>query len=149
MEQDLQQAALIWNERASLLQQWDGLQQLNPERIRFWQRQARSWLSNDECAFYVGEMHERIYGYIVITIAEGPAGLEPAAVGKVIDLAINLHESCPGLSSALLDEARKWLKARDIAFLAVDVPARSPVEEAFWRAQGARLRFNQNWLPLS
>lgn len=148
IEEDLSQAVLIWNERASLLQQSDDFQPLNPERMLDWQRQARSWLRNDRCAFFVGEVNEIICGYMVIMISEGPAGLGPAVVGKVIDMAVDLHESRPGLSRALVGEARKWLKARDIGFLTVDVPARYPVEEAFWRAQGARLRFNQNWLAL-
>ncbi len=148
VEEDLRRAALIWNERASLLQQSDDLQPLNPERILDWQRQARSWLTNDKCGFFVGEVNKSISGYMVIMISEGPAGLGPAVVGKVIDMAVDLHESRPGLSGALLDEARNWLKARDVGFLIVDVPARYPVEEAFWRAQGARLRFNQNWLTL-
>lgn len=149
VEEDLRQAALIWNERASLLQQSDDLQPLNPEGILDWQQQARSWLTNDKCGFFVGELNKRISGYMVIMISEGPAGLGPVVVGKVVDMAVDLHESRPGLSGALLDEARKWLKARDIGYLIVDVPARYPVEEAFWRAQGARLRFNQNWLALS
>ncbi|MDE2819450.1 MAG: GNAT family N-acetyltransferase [Chloroflexota bacterium] len=149
VEGDLKGAALIWNERASLLQQSDGLQPLTPERILDWQRQARSWLTNDDCGFFVGEANKRISGYMAIMIREGPAGLGPAVVGEVIDMAVDLHESHPGLSSALLDEARKWLKARDIAYLTVDVPAHYPVEEAFWRAQGARTRFHQNWLALS
>lgn len=148
VEEDLRGAALIWNERASLLQQSDDLQPMNPERILDWQRQARSWLTNDKCGFFVGEVNKSISGYMVIMLSEGPAGLEPAVVGKVIDMAVDLHESRPGLSGALLDEARNWLKARDVGFLTVDVPARYPVEEAFWRAQGARLRFNQNWLAL-
>ena len=148
VEEDLRGAALIWNERASLLQQSDDLQPLNPGRILDWQRQARSWLKNDKCGFFVGEVNKSVSGYMVIMISEGPAGLEPAVVGKVIDMAVDLHEPRPGLSGALLDEARKWLKARDIGYLIVDVPARYPVEEAFWRAQGARLRFNQNWLAL-
>lgn len=148
VEGDLRQASLLWNERASLLQQSDDLQPLNQERILDWQRRARSWLTNDKCGFFVGEVNESISGYMVIMISEGPAGLGPVVVGKVIDMAVDLHESRPGLSSALLDEARKWLQARDIAYLTVDVPARYPVEEAFWRAQGARTRFNQNWLAL-
>ena len=148
VERDLKQAAQIWNERASLLQQSDDIQPLNPDRILDWQRQAGSWLTNDKCGFFVGEVDMSISGYIVIMIAEGPAGLGPAIVGKVVDMAVELHESRPGLSGALLDEARKWLKARDVGYLTVDVPARYPVEEAFWRAQGARLRFNQNWLTL-
>ncbi|MCY4021610.1 MAG: GNAT family N-acetyltransferase [Chloroflexi bacterium] len=146
VEEDLRQAVLVWNERASLLQQSDDFQPLNPERMLDWQRQASSWLTNDKCAFFVGEVNKSICGYMVIMISEGPAGLGPAVVGTVIDMAVDLHESRPGLAGALLDEACKWLKARDIAYLTVDVPARYPVEEAFWRA---RLRFNQNWLALS
>lgn len=148
VEEDLRQAVLIWNERVSFLQQSDDLQPLKPERILDWQRQAKSWLTNDKCGFFVGEVNKSIRGYMVIMISEGAAGLGPAVVGKVIDMAVDLHESHPGLSGALLDEARKWLKARDIRFLTVDVPARYPVEAAFWRAQGARTRFNQNWLAL-
>ncbi len=148
VEADLKQAALIWRERAALLQQSDDLQQLNPEGLLAWQRQARSWLKQDHCGFFVGEVKEVLSGYMVVTICAGPAGLEPAALGKVVDMAVDLHESHPGLGGALLDAARQWLKAHDIGYLTVDVPARYPVEEAFWRAQGARLRFNQNWLAL-
>lgn len=148
VEEDLAQASAIWHERVSLLQQSDHFQQSKPARIPEWQRQARSWLNSDQCGFFVGDVNEVVSGYMVVMISSGPAGLEPVFVGKVIDLAIDLHESHSGLVGALLDEASQWLRSRGIDFLAVDVPARYPVEEAFWRAQGARLRFNQNWLAL-
>lgn len=149
LEEDLQQAAFIWSARASLLQQTDDLLPLNPERILDWQQQARTWLKSDKYGFFVGEMNERISGYMAIQTSVGPPGLGPAVVGKVVDMAVDLHESRPGLAGALLDEARDWLKARDIPFLIVDVPARYPVEEAFWRAQGAHRQFNQHWLALT
>ncbi len=148
VEADLRQAGQIWNERAALLQQTENMPPLKPPQPRAWQRQAQTWLKTAHCGFFVGEAKQLVCGYMVVKICAGPAGLQPATIGKVIDMAVDLHQSQPGLAGDLLDAARQWLLVRDIAYLTVDVPAAYPVEEAFWRAQGARLRYKQNWLAL-
>lgn len=148
VEADLPRAAQLWQERAFLLQQSDALQQFQAQPTFDWQRKAKSWLQNDKCAFFVAEVGEHVRAFMVLMIAEGPAGMQPPAVGKVLEMALDLHEPHAGLGSALLEAARTWLKARDIENLVVDVPARYPVEEAFWRAQGGRARYSQHWLTL-
>lgn len=36
----------------------------------------------------------------------------------------------------------------DLHVLTVDAPLRYPVEEAFWRSQGAKARFNEYWMTI-
>ena len=63
-------------------------------------------------------------------------------------MAVDLHETHRGSSEQLLDRAKRWLTAKNVTQLEIDVPARYPVEAAFWRAQGARLRTARHWLEI-
>ena len=63
-------------------------------------------------------------------------------------MGLDLHQAHKRLGGSLLDSAKSWLDERDIRILTVDLPARYPVEEAFWRSNGAKLRFNEFWMVI-
>ena len=147
-ESDLERAAQLWFDRQLLLQQSDPLIRLPADALERWRRRAQTWIANEDYAFILARDAEAARGYIVITTCDGPPGLEPARLGKVVDMAIDLHQSHSGLSRRLLGRAKDWLRARGVNRLAVDAPARYPVEEAFWRGQGGRLSSQTFWLEI-
>ena len=138
-ETDLEGAAELWFDRLALLQQSDPLIKLAPDAAARWRASATRWIANEDFAFLLARDDEAIRGYIVVTTCDGPAGLEPARLGTVVEMAVDLHQSHSGLSRRLLDRAQDWLRARKINCLAIAAPVRYPVEEAFWRGQGAKL----------
>lgn len=146
---DLSAASLIWYERIALLQQTDSYFTPLPNATQVWEQQANLWIDDSNVGFYIAE-HEaqHMIGYITVTLLTGPAGLRPTQIGKIIDMGLDLHEAHRGLGGNLLEQAISWLKERDIRILTVDLPARYPVEEAFWRSHGAKLRFNEFWMVI-
>ena len=65
--------------------------------------------------------------------------MRPARIGVLLELAVDLHHPHSWSQRRLLEVAKSWLRSRDIAILEVAAPANYPVEDAFWRAQGAVL----------
>jgi Acetyltransferase (GNAT) family len=148
-QSDLSSVSFIWYERIALLQQTDSYFTLLPNATQVWEQQANLWIEDSNVGFYVAE-HEShiIIGYLAVTVVDGPAGLRPKQIGKIIDMGLDLHEAHRSLGGSLLDQAKSWLDERGIRILTVDLPARYPVEEAFWRSHGAKLRFNEFWMVI-
>ena len=145
---DLTAASQLWHERVCLLQQTDGLIQLRADAMIAWQREAGKWLAVDDCAVFVAEAQGELTGYIAVIVCAGEAGLNPERVGRLLSMAIDLHQPRAGLSSLLLEHASAWLRENGADALQVDAPLAYPVEAAFWRGQGAKAVSQRLWLPL-
>ena len=145
---DLPAASQLWLERQYLLQQSDSLLQLSAAAQSDWLNAARAWLTSEDSALFVAENDGELIGVLVVDICAGDIATQPARLGKLRALAVDLHCAHPALSSRLLGAARGWLRGRGVTTLQVDAPAAYPVESAFWRGQGARLRSQRYWLPL-
>ena len=145
---DLSNLSSIWLERIALLQQTDTYFTPIPNAMQVWEAQALLWIDDSSFGFYVAEDESHIIGYITVRVAAGPVGLHPKHIGEIIDMGLDLHQSHRGLGGKLIDRVKSWLDERDIRILTVDLPARYPVEEAFWRSHGARLRFNEFWMVI-
>ncbi len=147
-ESDLAAAVALWSERLAILQQSDPHIKPLPAASESWRRQARLWIAAQDCAVFVAKSNGKLLGYLALKVADGPPGLYPTHIGVVIDMAVGLHQAHPGLSRKLLERGKTWLRSLDIEYLEINAPARYPVEEAFWRGQGAQLRSNKYWLQL-
>lgn len=145
---DLEPASQLWFERINLLQQSDWHIQLAPNAIEEWRSIARCWIADERVRFLVALRDDMLIGLVAVEIAPGEPGLHPQRRGLLLDMVVDLHATHPGLSEQLLDQAKRWLSANEVTQLEVDVPARYPVEAAFWRAQGAELRFERRWLRI-
>ena len=145
---DLPAASQLWYERQCLLQQSEPLIQFAPDPQAKWQRAASDWLADDKAALFVAELRGELAGFVAVGICAGEAGLRPACVGRLLAMAIDLHQAQSALSSQLLERASAWLRSQGVASLEVDVPFYYPVEAAFWRGRGARQRSQRYWLTL-
>lgn len=134
---DVPAACRLWRERMALLQQTDPQIQFAPEAEALWSQAAINWIQSDEVGFLVGERQGALVGFSVVGIAPGKPGLQPRRCGLLLEMAVDLHDTHRGLSQELLAHAKRWLAASGITLLAIDAPARYPLEAAFWRAQGA------------
>ncbi|MDE2855548.1 MAG: GNAT family N-acetyltransferase [Chloroflexota bacterium] len=145
---DLQAAARLWHDRMALLQQTDTCIKLLPDAAARWRIEAERWIASDVVGFYVAEAEGDLAGFAAVQVVPGRPGLRPARLGVILDMAVDLHSARSGLSEQLLGKVRRWLASKDIHHLEIDVPARYPVEEAFWRARRASVRFNRYWLEI-
>ncbi len=136
---DLETAAQLWYERIALLRESDANIALAPDAIDAWRKRARTWIEDGEYACFVAETDGTVVGLAAVTIVAGQPGLFPEHIGTIMELAVDLHQPHPGLSGDLLEQAKTWLKSRGVGTVEVHAPAYYPVEEAFWRAQGAKL----------
>ena len=145
---DLEAASQLWFDRINLLQQTDPNIRLLPAAKEAWRSTARSWIADEKVHFLASEKGEHLIGLIAVGLVEGMPGLHPQRKGVLLDMAVDLHEAHRGSSEQLLERAKCWLSAKNVTQLEIDVPARYPVEVAFWRAQGARLRSERHWLRI-
>jgi len=145
-QSDIPQASFLWYERIALLQQTDSYFTPLPSAMQIWEQSANNWITNPLVGFLIAEADVQVIGYMVVTIVDGPVGLRPKQIGKLIDMGLDLHQSHSGLGGKLLDAIKEWLSEREVRVLTVDVPNQYPVEEAFWLSQGAKARFSNYWM---
>ena len=145
---DLPAASQLWYERQCLLQQSDPRIQFAPDALRAWQAAAKGWLADDAAVLFVAQLSEELAGFLAVRICAGEVGLIPARVGRLLAMAVDLHQPQSALSSQLLERAGGWLRGRCVATLEVDPPLHYPVEVAFWRGLGARPWSQRYRLPL-
>ncbi len=145
---DLPAASQLWYERQCLLQQSESLIQFAPDALAMWQRAASGWLVDDKAAMFVAELRDELAGFAAVGICAGEAGLRPPWVGRLLAMAVDLHQPHAALSSQLLERVGIWLRRHDVDALEIDAPIAYPVEAAFWRGRGARPRSQRYWLPL-
>ncbi len=145
---DLQGAAQLWFERIAFLRESDVNILLAPDASRLWRQQAKHWIDEGSCAFFVAEAEKNLAGFVVVRTKENPAWLYPARVGELVEMVMDLHRPYRGLGRALVERVAAWLRAQNIAVLEVEPNAYYPVEEAFWRTQGGKLRSRRFWLKL-
>lgn len=145
---DLEGAAQLWRDRVALLQQTDPAFRLLPDSAASWRAEAERWIADDQVGFFVATVDGALVGLVAVTVVAGKPGLDPERVGAVLEMAVDLHRARAGLSDGLLTRAKDWLAKLGVRRLEIDVPARYPVEEAFWRARRARARSTRFWLEI-
>ena len=145
---DLAAAARLWSDRLSLIRQNDiGVEPL-PNAEEKWCARAKSWLNDINAICLVAEIENELIGFLAILVTDNRPGMHPPRIGVITEMVVDLHQAHAGLSGRLLGGSKQWLRKMNITQLEVDVPARYPVEEAFWHGQGAALRANKYWLRL-
>ena len=147
-ELDLEPAAQLWFDRIALLREFDPCIVLAANAVGEWRKRAQKWILDSGCAFFVAETEGELAGFMVVRIMESQPGLSPEKIGTIVDLAVDLHQSHRGMSAALLERAKAWLRLHGVGVLEIQTPAHYPVEETFWRGQGAKLRQRKYWLNL-
>lgn len=145
---DLAAAATLWYERMALLRESEPGLELAPDASDHWLGRAKTWINDADYAFLVAVADGRIIGLAVVTTCDGLPGLMPDRKGVLMQLAVDLHHQHGGLPGRLIKAAKAWLRSCDVSVLQVDAPVNYPVEDVFWRAQGASLCGRQYRLRL-
>ncbi len=145
---DLIDLADIWYENRAIQQQSDVRVTLISGAKAKWMADATLWLSNTRCSMWVASRSGNLSGYLVAWLQEMPPGVQPDYVGCITDIAVDPHNPTGGASQSLLNAARDWFLEQGVKNLIASVPHRQPVQQAFWRGQGARTWMDLMWLKL-
>ncbi len=135
---DIPRLASLWYENTVLQQQADHRIRMAPDGEARWSSVAASWLADPRMAVIAAEGDKGIIGYSVGRVEDGPAGLLPERRGVVLDLAIDAHGYHAGVGRELIGALRRWFISQGVEELLVYVTRRHAVEQAFWRALGAK-----------
>lgn len=134
---DLPDLAALWYENTVLQQQADPRIRIAPGGEQVWARAAARWLDEPTTALLVAQ-GTAIAGYLLARVQPGTPGLLPERMGVIAEMAIDLHGYHGGAGRHLFDGARAWFAAQDVHEVVIMVSRRHAVEQAFWRALGAK-----------
>lgn len=143
---DLPALAALWLEKMVLLAQADARLGLLADAETQWQQQAERWLNDARCALLVALEEQQIAGFIVGWVQALPPGVQPAQIGVITELALEMHRYQQGIARALVEALRQWFREQGISAHTVLLPQRQALEQAFWRAQGAAEWMNLLWI---
>lgn len=143
---DIPRLALLWYEKTVLQQQADPRLRLAPDAAAKWSAAAQGWLEDETRAVFVASSADLPVGYLVAAVENNAPGLLPERIGTLLDLALDAHGYHAGAGRALVNAARDWLRAQGIEQAKVTISRRHAVEQAFWRALGAKDWFDCLWM---
>jgi GNAT superfamily N-acetyltransferase len=135
---DLPRLASLWYENTVLQQQADRRLKMAPDGEARWTLAATAWLADPQARIVVADRGDGVIGYAVGRVEAGPSGLLPEQRGVILELAIDAHGYHAGVGRELIGALRQWFKGQGAEEFIVHVTRRHAVEQAFWRALGAK-----------
>ncbi len=123
---DLDAIAHLRTERHELLRQSDA-------RFAPLTDSPSHWLTDSAARVWVVDMGERVVAYALVYVGRCPLGELPPESAALIEMALDAHRYYGGTGSALAKYVRESAPT-----LWVAVPRFHAVEQAFWRAFGAK-----------
>lgn len=126
IEQDRPAIIQLWQERLTILAQMDA-------------RFASGGRDDfpDDHTFFVAGRDQAVVGFVACTTHED--------VGIITDIALDAHVYHGGVARALVDAAARWFSTQPVTQIVARVPRYHPVEQAFWRASGAKEWTEARW----
>lgn len=113
-----------------------------------WTSMVTHWLTLDENAFLVADRSPQLIGYIIGWQQDNLPMLSPQRYGLVSEMTVDGHCKQGGVGTALFAGLRDWFRERGLTHIEVRVPHLQPIEQAFWRASGARDYLDHLWMRL-
>ena len=138
----------LWYEKTVLQHHADRRFTLAPDGQRQWSQAAHVWLADPQVNVFIAETDEAVVGYLVARVQPSPPGLLPERFGVVTELAVDAHGYHGGVGRGLYEAACDWLTMQGVRHVYVDVLRRHAVEQAFWRALGAKEWQDRLWMKL-
>ncbi|MCS6834499.1 MAG: hypothetical protein NZ750_00590 [Anaerolineae bacterium] len=138
---DIHTLADYWYDRMALRQQVIGGPTLSSADLQAWRSQALAWLGDEQTSFLVVTSGDEVLGGACVKLE----GESAALLAWVLDLHLRLGLS--GAGQRLLADVLALLRMHGARNLFLPSPQGLAVEEAFWRAVGAR-PVAQGWLLL-
>lgn len=138
----------LWYEKTILQQQADRRIVIAPQGREQWTAAAHEWLADPHTMLFIATDADTLAGYLVVGVRPNAPGLLPSHIGVIADIALDAHHYHAGVGRNLVEAACGWLRAHEIQHISIDVVRRHAVEQAFWRALGAREWTDRLWMKL-
>ncbi|HLA44486.1 MAG TPA: GNAT family N-acetyltransferase [Aggregatilineales bacterium] len=132
---DIEELLRLWQERTDIYLQSERRQRIKQET---WREAVLNWIQHDDAVVLVADRDGQLIGYIVGWVWHNPPLIEPAHYGLVSEMSVDGHCKQGGVGTAMLDHLKTWFRERELGYFEVRVPVRQPIEQAFWRAVGAK-----------
>lgn len=133
--EDLPRLTDLWLEQQTITQQLDPRLVHSAPATEDWRTAAEQDLSgtSQDVTYLVVERDGVVLGFVVV------AARADRHSGRILEMVIDAHKGQGGLGTLLLQAALDWLRQRSISHVIVDdVPRNHAVQQAFWRAKGAK-----------
>ncbi len=145
---DLRRLADLWQERADINAQFDPRMRPAPDGASRWQAAAEGWLTNPAYTLLIALRDDLVMGYVLGAVDAAPPGMLPEKIAIVREMAVDAHRGQGGVGGVLLDALLDTYAKAGFTTVIANVPRRAAVEQAFWRARGARVWVEQMWLRI-
>ncbi len=143
---DIPILAELWYEKKVIESQSDRRFRFQSQDIKSWSTALEGWLADSRCCVLVAQGEVEIYGYIIGWTQSNPPGIVPQRVGAVTELVVGAHSYQSGLGRTMLQPLREWFSQQGIKQIIAYVHHRQPIEQAFWRALGAKEWIDLMWM---
>lgn len=147
---DLPILSEFWYDHMVVLQHTNPRLRLAPDARKTWERAMQAAVSQPNTIMLTSVLEDVVGGAILADVLPNAPGLLPERIALVQALLIDIHtpHSQHGIGGYLLAALKNILAEQRITQLQVAVSASSVVEQAFWRAMGARNNDEIFWMAL-
>lgn len=129
----------LWHERRVILHQSDSRFDVPEKSVWIEQTEALMKRERETSRLFMAQADDDAtpIGYIM-------GRIDPHHIGIVEDIALDAHKYHAGLGRALWLAMQQWLTEAQARQILMHVPRYHPVEQAFWRAIGAKPLTTEN-----
>jgi ribosomal protein S18 acetylase RimI-like enzyme len=145
---DLGELARLRQERMAFYLKHDPRWAAETAQLAAWEAAAQTWMAGEHSRLLVADREGQLIGYLLAWVWNLPPMAAPQAVGLITELTVDSHCKQGGVGTALLNEAKAWLKSKGLSSMEVRSPRQHPIERAFWLAAGAQPYVDHFYLSL-
>lgn len=147
---DIPVLSQFWYDQLVLAYQFNPRMRIAPSATDRWSAVVMRWHHQPDVIALTAIRSGEILGCMITEIVANSPGLLPEQIAVVRDFTVDIHmpQVQQGVGGHLLNATRDQLRERGIQQIQVLANAYVPVEQAFWRAQGAQTHDTLFWLNL-
>jgi len=150
-EDDLPGMLRLWREMMDFHAHWDARFQPKPSPVaeQAWADYLREEiLGSDTWCVFVAERERKLVGQTLGELRKRAPVWLPQTYGYVTDIVVDPDGRREGIGSVLFSALKDWFRERGATHLELQVLARNPASQAFWRAMGCNEYSNTMWYDL-
>lgn len=145
---DIDELTRLREERITVYLKSDIRLTRNAAESQLWRAGVLDWMKRDDAAIMVADRDGQLIGYVIGWVWENPPIFELRRMGLVAEMSVDGHCKQGGVGTALFKNLQDWFRAHELRHIEVRIPRQQPIEQAFWRAIGAKPYFDHMYFRL-